>query len=158
MDEDIIEHLDEIDREIIRLLSQHPRAPYRELAETLEERGHEMSGEGVRYRVSRILEATSVFLLLSPAEHGWEIVRVGIEVSNAPGATETVSQQIAETEAWLVCQGFGSFDVWAVGTTKDNKRIREFLSEIRGLDCVERVHHFVETERDTMMEDYLSFE
>lgn len=158
MDEDIIEQLDEIDREIIRLLSQHPRAPYRELSETLEDRGYEMSGEGVRYRVSRILEATSVFFLLSPAEHGWEIVRVGIEVANEPGAVETVSREVSESDAWLVCQGFGSFDVWAVGTTKDNKRIREFLSDIRALDCVEQVHHFVETDRETMMRDYLSFD
>jgi len=158
MDGSIVESLDEIDREIIRILSQNPRAPYTELSDKLEERGHDMSGEGIRYRVSTLLEATSTFFLLSPAEHGWQIVRAGIEVSNQPGASEEVYQKVSDTNAWLVCQGFGSFDVWAVGTTRDNRRVQELLEEIRELPEVERVHHFMETRRNTFMQDYLSFE
>lgn len=158
MDKSVIENLDEIDREIIRILSQNPRAPYTELSDKLEERGHGMSGEGIRYRVSTLLEATSTFFLLSPAEHGWQIVRVGIEVSNSPGAADEVYEAGSNTDAWLVCQGFGSFDVWAVGTTRDNRGVQELLAEIRELPDVERVHHFVETRRNTFMQEYLSFE
>lgn len=158
MTDSVLEGLDEIDREIIRILSQTPRAPYTELSDKLEERGHDMSGEGIRYRVSTLLEATSTFFLLAPAEHGWQIVRACIEVSNEPGATGEVYDQVSNTDAWLVCQGFGSFDVWAIGTTRHNRGIQELLTELREIQHVENVYYFVETRRNTFMEDYLSFE
>lgn len=158
MSESSIEALDEIDCEIIRTLSENPRAPYKELSKRLRECGHEMTGEGIRYRVQTLLEATSTFFLLSPAEHGWQIIRMGIEVKNKPGATTDVYNEVNETDAWLVCRGFGSFDIWAVGTTRNDRRTCELLTEIRELPEVNQVSHFVETARQVSMKDYLSFE
>lgn len=158
MNESSMKALDEIDREILRILSENPRAPYKELSEKLLERGHEMSGEGIRYRVQTLLEATSTFFLLSPAEQGWQIIRMCIEVKNKPGATTDVYNEVNKTDAWLVCRGFGSFDIWAVGTTRSDRRTRKLLTEIRELPEVNQVSHFVETARQVSVEDYLSFE
>lgn len=157
MDESNIKGLDEIDRILIRLLSQNPRQSYKELTRKLADRGHEMTSEGVRYRVQRLLEFTSVFFMLEPAVHGWEIVRYGIEVANEPGALETVYDAVFETDVWLVCVGYGSYDLWAIATTESNEGIRSLLTEIRSIEHVENVHHFVETGRQTDLTRYLIF-
>lgn len=158
MEEGILAELDEIDREILRILSGNPRMPYNQLSSKLEERGHEMTGEGVRYRVSKLLDATSPLFLLAPAEHGWEILRVGIRVENSPGAVDEVYGALSDSGAWLVTKGFGKHDLRALATTKNNKQIREFLSAIRGIEQVKGVDHFIETDRRSFMENYLAME
>lgn len=157
MDDSIVE-LDEIDRELLRLLSENPREPYKHLSQKLEEQGHEMSGEGIRYRVSKLLDATSTFFLLAPAEHNWEIVRIGIELNDEEEAFAEAFEQVSETGIWLICRGFGAFDIWAVGTAQNNEAIRDLLSEVRSLEHVETVHHFVETDRENFMHDYLALD
>lgn len=158
MDEPPIEQLDGIDRELIRLLSQNPRESYKELAAMLAERGHEMTAEGVRYRVKRLLEFTSVFFMLEPAAHGWEIVRFGLEVENEPGALEAVYNEVFDTAVWLVCLGYGSFDLWAIATAETNERVRELLTELESIEHVDDVHFFIETGRQTDLTRYLMFD
>lgn len=157
MSEDPLKGLDEIDRSIIRILSDAPRAPYTQIASTLEDCGFEMTSEGVRNRVSNLLERTSVFFLLAPDEHGWEILRLGLTVDDTSGSKAEVYRQLSETDSWLVCRGMGDFDLWAVGTVRANEDVDALLTAVRELEHVGEVYHFIETGRQTFIEDYLSF-
>lgn len=157
MGENPLKGIDKIDRNIIRILSDSPRAPYTEIASTLEERGFEMTAEGVRNRVTKLLERTSVFFLLAPDEHGWEILRLGLTVDDTSGSKAEVYSQLAEADTWLVCRGMGDFDLWAVGTVRANEDVDALLTAVRELEHVDDVYHFIETGRQTFIEDYLSF-
>lgn len=152
-----IEGLDEIDRNIIRILSDNPREPYTDLASKLGDRGFEMTSEGVRNRVQKLLERTSVFFLLTPEEHGWEIVRFGISVDGGVDSKASVYERLASTDAWLICRGVGDFDLWAVGTVRANKDVDALVTAVREIEHVDEVYHFIETGRRTFVEDYLSF-
>jgi DNA-binding Lrp family transcriptional regulator len=158
MDDTPVKELDEIDREILRMLSKNPRIPYKELSSKLEESGYEMTGEGVRYRVSKLLDATSPFFLLLPAEFGWEVLRICIVVENMKNAVDEVNEAVCESDAWLVTKGFGDFDIWAIMIAKNNRDIQNFLTNIKSIEYVDQVHHFVETERQTYMKDYLTLD
>lgn len=153
-----VDALDEIDRHLIRILSKDPRASYVELSEELAARGHELTSEAVRRRVQDIMDVTSVFFMLSPDEHGWEIIRIGIHVANEPDAIQHVFEQVKETGTWLVCTGIGSYDVWAIGTSGANEDIQKLLAQIRGIEFVDGVEYFIETSRSTSIEKYLNFE
>lgn len=149
--------VDDIDRELLRLLSENPRESYKNLAELLAEEGYEMTGEGIRYRVKRLLESTETFFMLSPEEHGMEIVRIGIKLVNEPDVTGRVYGDIfALNDVWLVSQGFGTYDLWAIATADGNPRIAELLSKIRSNDGVGEVSHFIETDRRTDIGAYLA--
>ncbi|MFC7192381.1 AsnC family protein [Halocatena marina] len=55
------ENFDDIDSHILKILTSDPRAPYSDIAEELKEAGYKMSSEGIRYRVSKLMEATTAF-------------------------------------------------------------------------------------------------
>lgn len=155
---DAIDGLDEIDRHILRILAQDPRMPYSDISDRLKEEGFDMSGEGIRYRVSKLFESTSVLLLTAPQEHGWEVLRVGVTVTNEEGAKEEAMEAIAEEKFWLVCRGVGSFDVYAVGTVETNREGDDLIDTVRAIDVVDDVQHAFETGRQTDLNKYLAFE
>lgn len=152
-----IEGLDEIDRVILRILAQDPRTPYSDISAKLEEAGHEMSSEGIRYRVSNLFETTSVLLLTAPKEHGWEVVRLFISVENEPDAKAETYVDLCEMNLWMVCQTYGTFDLYGVATVRSNHAADDLIGSIRGLEHVERVDHAIETDRETDIDNYLSF-
>lgn len=147
---------DELDRLILKALAEGPRTPYSDIAEQLAEEGHEMSSEGVRHRVSKLLDRTSIFFLLEPEEHEWEIVRLAISVSDEPGAKGEAMEAIAEMSFWLVTRGIGTYDIYAVATAATNSRVDELVSRVEELDTVVDVEHSIETSRYTNVDDYLS--
>lgn len=153
---DPLEGLDDIDRTILRILAQDPRIPYSDIADRLEEEGHEMSSEGIRYRVSNLYESTSILLLTAPKEHGWEVMRLFIDVDNAPDAKEETFQSLSEMAFWMTCKGMGTFDLYAVATVQSNRDADELISQVRGLDHVTSVEHSMETDRETDVDNYLS--
>ena len=152
-----IDGLDEIDRTILRILAQDPRTPYSDIAATLEEEGHEMSSEGIRYRVSKLFETTSVLLLTAPKEHGWEVLRLAISVGDEPNAKAETLETISELDLWMVCRTVGDFDIYGVATVQSNRDADDLLSRIRGLDHVTDVRHMLETDRETDIDNYLAF-
>jgi DNA-binding Lrp family transcriptional regulator len=153
---DSLEGLDDIDRTILRILAQDPRIPYSDIVDRLEEEGHEMSSEGIRYRVSNLYESTSILLLTAPKEHGWEVMRLFIDVDNAPDAKEETFQSLSEMSFWMTCMGMGTFDLYAVATVQSNRDADELVNQIRGLEHVTSVEHAMETDRNTDVDDYLS--
>lgn len=147
---------DELDRLILKILANGPRTPYSDIAEQLADEGYEMSSEGVRHRVSKLLERTSIFFLLEPDEHEWEIVRLAISVTDDPGGKTEAMERISEMPFWLVVRGIGTYDIYAVATAATNSRVDELVSTVEELDAVVDVDHSIETSRYTNVEDYLS--
>lgn len=156
MTDRLTEGLDDLDRTILRILAQDPRTPYSNIAEKLEEEGHEMSSEGIRYRVSKLFETTSILLLTAPKEHGWEVMRLFISVENAPDAKAETFVQLNEMPFWMTCKVMGTYDLYAVATVQSNRDADGLISDIRGLEHVTQVKHAVETDRTTDIDNYLS--
>lgn len=150
-----ISDLDEIDRIILRILAQDPRAPYSDIAERLKDEGHEMSGEGIRHRVSNILDRTSIFFLLAPEDHTWEIVRLAVRAADGEGDKAAAFETLSDMKFWLVCRGFGDFDFYAVASAATTQEVDDLVSEVRELDVVDEVEHSLETNRRTDVNDYL---
>lgn len=157
MVEGSIESLDDIDRNILRILAEDPRLPYSDIAEQLEAEGHEMSSEGIRYRVSKLFDVTSVHLLTSPKEHGWNVVRMTVTVEGDGGIKESVFDRLADMPVWLSCRVLGSFDLYAVATTPSISEADRLVTEMREIEGVASVDYALETDRHTKVENYLSF-
>lgn len=148
--------VDDIDRAILKILANDPRTPYSNIANELVKEGYELSAEGVRKRVSKLLQRTSPFFLLTPEEHDWEIVRLAISVSNHPGAKEDVLEEIAEMSFWLVCEGIGTYDIYAVATAVSNKDVDALVQQVKEVEEVVNAEFSIETSRDTNVDDYLT--
>lgn len=148
------ENIDDIDSLILQILSSDPRAPYSEIAHELEQAGYEMSSEGIRYRVSKLLDTTEVFFLLDPEDISWEIVRLAAEAVDEEGAKAEMFQKISELRLWHVVRGIGTYDVYAVGMAPTLSEIDELVTTIEEYDEVKRVDHIVVTDRESNMEDY----
>lgn len=147
---------DEIDSVILRVLAENPRKPYSDIAADLASAGHEMSTEGVRYRVEKILQATTVFFLLDPRETGWELVRLAVTATDETGARDRIFEFLQELPFWHVSAGLGSYDVYAVGSLPAIEAVDRTLMTIREHDAVETVEHIVVTDRNRDMSSYLS--
>ncbi|GAA0250869.1 AsnC family transcriptional regulator [Haladaptatus pallidirubidus] len=148
------ENWDEIDSEILRLLAADPRAPYSEIADHLEAAGYEMSSEGIRYRVSKLLDATTVFFLLDPEDVSWEIVRIAVKAVDESEAKTKTFEKIADMRFWHVTRGIGTYDVYAVGMAPTLAKVDELVTTIEEYEFVENVEHIVVTERESAMSDY----
>ncbi|MEY7851063.1 Lrp/AsnC family transcriptional regulator [Natrarchaeobius sp. A-rgal3] len=151
-----LDGLDEIDRTILRILVQNPRTPYSDIAEQLEEEGFEMSGEGIRYRVSKLFETTSILLLTAPKQHGWEVIRLFISAEDSEGAKGETFEALADMGFWMNCRGIGSFDLYAVATVSSNRDADALIDTVRTLETVSNVEYMIETDRMTTIENYLA--
>lgn len=147
---------DEIDEAILNILAEDPRTPYSEIATRVAEEGHEMSTEGIRYRVANILETTTVFFLLDPQEVTWEIVRVALRATDRPGAKDDLFELAIDLPFWHVSRGLGSFDLFAVGSVPDVTSADDLVTRLREHEAVERADYMIVTERNRDMRSYVS--
>jgi len=150
--------LDEIDRLILGILSDNPRTPYSDIAEELKQRGHEMSGEGIRYRVQHLFESTSTFFMLNPESHDWHVLRLSISVDDSPDAKSRVLTELQENSFWFLSSGVGSFDIYANVLAKTLGEVDDYIADVRSIEEVEAVDFFLETRRMTDMRDYFPIE
>ncbi|WP_254861519.1 Lrp/AsnC family transcriptional regulator [Halovivax gelatinilyticus] len=146
--------LDEIDRIILGILSNDPRTPYADISQQLDQRGYEMSGEGIRYRVQNLFESTSTFFMLNPNAHDWHVLRLSITVSDTPNAKQVVKDTLAEMPYWFISSGVGSFDVYAVRMAESLGDVDDSIDAVRAIEQVENVEFFLETHRKTDMGKY----
>jgi len=146
--------LDEIDRIILGILSDDPRIPYSDIAAELKERGYNMSGEGIRYRVQNLFEATSTFFMLNPESHDWHILRLSIGVDDSTDAKPLVLEELQDMPFWFLSSGVGSFDIYAVVLAKTLGEVDDFIANVRSINDVENVDFFLETHRITDMKKY----
>jgi DNA-binding Lrp family transcriptional regulator len=154
MTEPRFDAFDEIDTQILVVLSEDPRMSYQALSQRLADEGYEMSAEGVRHRVSDLMEATTPFFLLDPEHLSWEIVRVSVRSTDGPGDKQEAFERITELPFWHVTKGLGTYDVYAVGMAPTLEDVEGMVTEIREYDCVDRIDHIVVTERASDLEDY----
>lgn len=149
---------DEIDSTILHSLAENPRKPYSEITEELAEEGYDMSTEGVRYRVEKILEMTTVFFLLDPQELDWELVRMAVTATDDSDAKRRTFELVREMPFWHVSAGLGSYDVYAVGSLPDVKTVDDIVTTIREHEFVADVDYIVVTERNRDMSSYLNMD
>lgn len=149
---------DEIDSTILHSLAENPRKPYSEITDELAEAGYDMSTEGVRYRVEKILQMTTVFFLLDPQEIEWEVVRLAVTATDAPDAKRRTFEAVRDMPFWHVSSGLGSYDVYAVGSLPDTKAVDETLTALREFEFVADVDYIVVTERNRDMNSYLNMD
>jgi len=154
MTEPRFDEFDEIDTQILVILSEDPRMSYQALSRRLSEAGYEMSAEGVRHRVTDLMEATTPFFLLDPDQLTWEIVRISVRATDGPGDKQEAFERIVDLPFWHVTKGLGTYDVYGVGMAPTLEDIDGMVSEIRGYDCIETVDHIVVTEQASDLEDY----
>lgn len=152
------ESFDEIDGKILRVLAENPRTPYSRITEILAESGHEMSPEGVRYRVDKIIDMTTVFFLLDPQELSWEILRIAVTTEKRDGAKEAAFDLLCDLPFWHVSRGIGTFDYFAVGSILSVRDADDLVTTVREADCVNRVDYLVVTGRNQDMAQYLNME
>lgn len=153
-----VDSFDEIDTEILQILTENPRTPYAEIQERIKEQGHEMSTEGIRYRVSKIFDRTTPFFLLDPKRIDWEIVRIAAKTADKPGAKDDAFEFICSLPFWHVSKGIGTFDLFGVGTAPSMKDVEELITEIRESHLIDQIDYLIVTERNRDMNSYLSLD
>ncbi|WP_129113544.1 Lrp/AsnC family transcriptional regulator [Halegenticoccus tardaugens] len=147
--------MDEIDRIVLGILASNPRTPYSEISDRLEERGYQMSSEGIRYRAQNLFETTSTFFMIDPAEHNWLVLRTAITVVNEADAKERTVEMLREDPFWFISSGFGSFDIYAVATAPTTHEVDDLLNGLRRIECIADVEYFIETNRTIDISKYL---
>lgn len=139
--------LDEIDWEILQLLVENPRRPYSDISNNLQEKGYQMSSEGIRYRVDKILDTMSIFFMIHPNEQDWQVMILLINVIDEPEAKGNVAEKLFDDKVWFVSRGFGSFDIYAIVTAATNRDIEQVLTTVRSYEEVQNVDYLIETHR-----------
>lgn len=142
-----VKTLDVIDWEIVRILTRDPRRPYSDIANELEQRGHELSSEAIRHRVNKILEVMSIFFMLHPNKQDWEVMILLINTVNETGGKETIMNTLLESKCWFVSRGYGSFDVYAIATAETNEDIEKIIDDVQNDPQVANVEYLIETHR-----------
>jgi DNA-binding Lrp family transcriptional regulator len=158
MPEEHSDNLDEIDRKILRILSEDPRASYAEIAKKLGQDGCEMTAEGIRYRVSQLYESTSLVLMTQPQKHGWENLRLNITTVGGAQTKQRIFEKLSEMPFWIICRGFGSYDLYANATVPSNNKVDQIISDVKDIDGVDDVEFYLETERTTNFDNFLSLQ
>jgi DNA-binding Lrp family transcriptional regulator len=151
----MMDDFDELDGHIMEILVERPRAPYTEIQELLAEKGHDLSTEGIRYRVKKIIESTSVFFLIDPSTVPSEILRVTVRAENEPGAKEEAFEYITQMPFWHISRGMGTFDIFAVGSFPTIERAETVITEMRQHEAIEQVDFILVSERNRSMENYV---
>ncbi|ADJ16884.1 Lrp/AsnC family transcriptional regulator [Halalkalicoccus jeotgali] len=152
------ESFDDIDGIILRALAENPRVPYSEITDTLAEMGYEMSPEGVRYRVDKIIELTTVFFLVDPQTVSWEILRVAVSTKDTKDSKHEAFGLLCEQPFWHVSRGIGTYDLYAVGSLPSLQKVDELVTRVREADCVSKVDYIVVTSRNQDMTQYLNMD
>jgi DNA-binding Lrp family transcriptional regulator len=147
--------IDEIDRKIIEILASDPRRPYADITEKLAADGIEMSSEGVRRRVRKLLDHMTSFFLPRPEGYDWEIFLVTVRACDEPDAKRQAFEAVSAMDFWFVAEGVGTVDIYAIATAESVDDIDDLLVEVRSLESVAAVDHFIETDRTVNIEKYL---
>ena len=154
-DKDDVLEIDEIDRQILEILANDPRSPYADIADELSNYDIDMSSEGVRRRVTSLLENMTSFFLPRPERNSWEIVLITIETIDKANSKQEVFEAMANMDFWFVADGFGTIDLYGIATAESNAKIDDLLTQVRALDSVAEVDYFIETDRNVNIKNYL---
>jgi DNA-binding Lrp family transcriptional regulator len=147
--------IDELDKEILRILKQNPRMAYSEIARNLDTAGYELSPEGVRQRVSNLFDNTKIFLLPSPENHSWVVLRVYVTVDSNSDQFENVYDRMKQLDFWMLCRGIGTIDIQATATAESATHAKSLYDEVREIKGVADADFLLETARAWDISKYL---
>lgn len=153
-DDDLLE-IDEIDRRILEILANDPRSPYADIADELTKYDIDLSSEGVRRRVTSLLENMTSFFLPRPERNSWEIVLVTARTADEANSKRDLFEEMSNMDFWFVAEGFGTVDLYGIATAKSNAEIDDLLVQMRALDSVTEIDYFIETDRAVNIRKYL---
>jgi Lrp/AsnC family transcriptional regulator for asnA, asnC and gidA len=118
--------LDELDREIIRLLQYDGRMPFTQIASEVD-----ISEGTVRRRVSRLLESgiMQIVAIVEPQFLGWGAAGM-IGVSIQAGQIDAVANKIAQfPEVSYLFMASGEFDLFVEAYCRDREHFITFLNQ-----------------------------
>lgn len=128
--------LDEINKEILRLLCEDSRYQYTELQKRLVKRGHKLTRETVEYRVKKMIEGGVIrkfAMITDPEKLGYQICcHIVIDLIN-PRKRDEVGKELAELpNTAYVHSAANAFDIACRIFFRDVKEMIAFLDELRG--------------------------
>lgn len=123
--------LDEINKELLRLLGRNSRAQFSELREALAKKGHELTREAVEYRVKRMIESEVIrkfAMITDPEKIGYQICcYVAINLKD-PRKRDEIGEMLAELpNTAYVHSATHSFDIGCRIFFADVKDMIDFL-------------------------------
>jgi Lrp/AsnC family transcriptional regulator for asnA, asnC and gidA len=126
--------LDEINKEILRLLCEDSRYQYTQLQKQLKKRGHKLTREAVEYRVKRMMDNGTIkkFAMITDPE------KIGFQICIYFELNLLESKKLDEVGTWLaslpntayVHSGTSFFDLAARIFFKDTKHMADFLGKL----------------------------
>jgi Lrp/AsnC family transcriptional regulator for asnA, asnC and gidA len=108
-------NLDEINKELLRLLGKNSRAQFSELRDELAKRGHQLTREAVEYRVKKMREKGVIrkfAMITDPEKIGYQICcHIALDLKD-PQKRDEVGEMLAELpNTAYVHAGTNSFDL-----------------------------------------------
>lgn len=139
--------LDEINKELLRLLGKNSRAQYTELRDALEKQGHKLTREAVEYRVKKMIEGrviTNFAMITDPEKIGYQICAYVTINLKDPRKRDEIGGMLSELpNTAFVHAATHGFDVgcriFFTGTNdmiafldilEDDKRVKDFNLDI----------------------------
>ena len=131
--------LDAIDNQLIGLLMEDGRIPYRDLARRVA-----LSETRTRQRVLRLIEQgyISIAAITDPLKLGMGVMAaIGVRVS---GQLEHIAAAIAREErvTWVAVTA-GTYDIMVEVACRDNAALLEVIEKLRGLSGVQHTESFI---------------
>ena len=148
--------MDTLDSEILILLAKEPRITLNELSSRLKRKGIDISIEGVRKRVSRVLKNSLFMPFIKWEEYGLSLLTVEIKVRGGMEARKQVVDNVKKIGSFLNLFTFGNFDVIAFFTIKGKSRISSIIDRLKEIPRVKEVSHSMITEQQISLENIFS--
>jgi Lrp/AsnC family transcriptional regulator for asnA, asnC and gidA len=126
--------LDEINKDILRLLGEDSRYQYTQIQKELKKKGHNLSREAVEYRVKRMIDGGTIkkfAMITDPEKIGYQIC-VYLEISLADlGKRDEVGQWLAALpNTAYVHSATNLFDIATRIFFTDTKDLLSFLKKL----------------------------
>ncbi len=135
--------LDEINKEILRLLCDDSRYQYTELQKRLAKKGHKLTREAVEYRVKKMIEGGVIrkfAMITDPEKLGYQICCHILINLHDPGKRDEIGESLAELpNTAYVHSATHAFDIACRIFFRDAKEMIHFLDELRGDERIKDV-------------------
>jgi Lrp/AsnC family transcriptional regulator for asnA, asnC and gidA len=135
--------LDDINKELLRLLGKNSRAQFSELREALAKKGHELTREAVEYRVKKMIEngvIVNFAMITEPEKIGYQICSYVTISLKDPKKRDGIGEMLSELpNTAFVHAATHGFDIGCRIFFTDAKDMIAFLDI---LEADERVEDF----------------
>ena len=128
--------LDEINKEILRLLCEDSRYQFTQIQKKLLKKGHKLSREAVEYRFKKMVENKTIrkfAMITDPEKLGYKIcIHLALKLKN-PSRRDEIGEWLAKLDnTAYVHSATNVFDIGARIFFKDTEEMLGFLEELEG--------------------------